>query len=117
MNLGDSLIDDTSVMFREPILEERVRHSHPDSPRWLVDISGWLEPGVETVPVHLCFNAREDLVPEVHLGREDAKVGQISVKFPQFFPQVWKTLGRDQIAIGDLLDVVGEASTLKKDGL
>jgi hypothetical protein len=37
------------------------------------------------MPVYLGFDTAENFVPEVHFGC-----------FPQFFPQVWKTLARDQ---------------------
>src|SRR5205085_12267291 len=46
-----------------------------------------------TVPVHLRFDPSEDAFPEVHA---------LKLEFPQFFPQVWKTLGRDQTRMESL---------------
>ena len=57
--------DDAGIVLREPILEQRVRH--PDGHgRVLGDEAGRLEPGVEAVPVHLGFDPRKNLIPEVH---------------------------------------------------
>jgi len=51
------------------------------------------------MPVHLGFDPREDFVQEVHFGMETGIRSMFAIglrDFPQFFPQVWKTLGRDQ---------------------
>jgi hypothetical protein len=45
--------------------------------------------------VQLCFNTRQYLVPEVHFAGKYSDVWE----FPQFFPQVWKTLVTDQTSI------------------
>jgi hypothetical protein len=50
------------------------------------------------VPVHFRLDAGQNLVPEVHI-RTDFRRVFACLEFPQFFPQVWKTLGRDQTRI------------------
>jgi hypothetical protein len=108
-------------VFREPVLEERV--GHPDRHR--LPILGAKtrgpEPGVEAVAVYLRLDAGKDVVPDAHFtdlspakksrffrlsrsalakkrdfsGLKPSDFAQPR-DFPQFFPQVWKTLGRDQ---------------------
>jgi hypothetical protein len=65
------------------------------------------------VPVYLRFDPPENFVPEVHRAQDAAgEKGRflagncldraILGDFPQFFPQVWKTLARDQTRMESL---------------
>ena len=57
-------------MFGEPVREQRIRYANDDRARTLSDKGRRLEPGVETVAVHLGFDPRENFFPEVHFFRE-----------------------------------------------
>ena len=59
-------------MLGQPVLEDVV--GDPDNQRSapLGDERRRLEPGVEAMPIHLGFNARQNLVPEVHLPKKNA---------------------------------------------
>ena len=51
-------------MLRQPVLEKRIRHPDGNGASAVGDKRRRLEPGVETVPVHLCFDPRENLIPD-----------------------------------------------------
>src|SRR5436309_4536594 len=129
-------------MFRQPVFEERARNANCHRLRILGNKCSRLEPGVEAMPVHLGFNPRQNLIPQVHLlaknrfrqgfafgnppiwGSRPLRATERLVlmrswnlrpskihanppqkpngclnssDFPQFFPQVWKSLGTGQM--------------------
>src|SRR5205814_4592202 len=72
------------------------------------------KPGIERVPVDLRFDAGEDFVPEVHFSEQRTQPStEFRQKFPQFFPQVWKTLARDQSCIGSMRPGLGRVGPEK----
>ena len=127
LHLGHRLGDHPCVVFGEPVLEERVRHPCGDRQPVLRDETGGPEPGVEAVAVYLRLDAGRGCRPRRSLhdafarqeiaifqaflagdGQKSRYFGPESVtsratsRFSTAFPQVWKTLGRDQTCM-DLL--------------
>ena len=122
MNLGQRLTDDSGVMLGEPVLEQSIRNPDRNGRTALGQKARRREPGVETGPIYLRFNPGENLLPEVHRLRTfsqqryslyfqelyvatsgNAMATSVCVRrtpttsgFPQFFPQLWKSLVRDQ---------------------
>ena len=70
LQLSHRLADHAGVVLGQPLLEQRI--GHPDRHRRPIvsHVGRRSEPCVETVPVHLGFDAREDLVPDVHIASE-----------------------------------------------
>ena len=64
VHLGQGLGKNNRVVLREPVLKQGIRHSDRDRRSAVGHQRGWLKPSVEAVPVNLCFDPGEDLVPD-----------------------------------------------------
>src|SRR5579872_5668128 len=124
--------DHGRVVFRQPILEEGVGHANSDRGRILGHKRRRPEPRIETMPVHFGLDARQNFIPKIHgwprrrlrtlsylrhpPGADDVRItGVFPVflrDFPQLFPQLWKTLGTDQM----LMRLVGLSRTVSSFG-
>src|SRR6185503_3016125 len=89
VDLGHGFADHTRIVFRQPVLEERARYANSYRPRVLGDEAGGLEPGVKDVPIDLGFDAREDLIPEVHFSRRTKLRRGFAPPIPPF-PAVYR---------------------------
>src|SRR5215471_9472776 len=81
-------------MLGQPVLELGIGDSDGDGAGVLGDEGGWPEPGVEAVPVHLCFDSGEDFVPEVHLSLRDTPalcgIARLSTAFSTGVENFWE---------------------------
>ena len=65
--------DDTGVVLGQPILEKAVGNPDREAVGVLRDEARRLKPGIEAVPIHLCFDSGEDLFPEVFINANRSK--------------------------------------------
>src|SRR5439155_3182387 len=87
--IAHGFADHPGVMLGQPVFEERIRYPYRHRAAVFGDKGRRLEPGVEAVPIHPGFNARQDLIPEVHFFSKNA-FGRASPRSPRgFVPLHW----------------------------
>ena len=81
-----SRIDHDIKMIIQPILKERVGDLDVQCPLVVSDQLRGFEPRVVTLLIDLLFNYIENSLPRIH-----SLVTRKGVRYPQLFPQLWKT--------------------------
>ena len=63
-HFGKRLRKDDRVVLGQPVFEKCIRDPDGNRATRVGDKRRWLEPGVKAVPIHLCFDAGENLIPD-----------------------------------------------------
>src|SRR5688572_24001762 len=80
-------------MLGEPVLEQGIGDADRDRVAGVGHKRGWLEPGIETVPVHFCFDAGKDFVPDAGVHCEKALKSVTTPRFSTIFSTGVEILG------------------------